>query len=166
MNPDVIARELPLGRDGRPDVLAAGRRAVQAREQLVADRESLAIETTLSGRGELDFATRAKLAGYELRLFYIGLGGVALSVERVALRVSEGGHDVPRADLFRRFDRSLANLPVALELADRAYVFENSGLQRRLVLARINGRTRVVPRRLPPWLEAAVPPDLRDPSSA
>jgi len=87
-----------------------------------------------------------------------------LSVERVALRVSDGGHDVPRADLFRRFNRSLANLPVTLGLADRAYIFENSSLRRRLVLARVNGRTRVVSSRLPAWVEAAIPPELRDPT--
>lgn len=160
MNPDVIARALPPGLDGGLDVLAAGRQAVRDRERLLAAGESLAIETTLSGRGELEFAERAKVLGFELRLFYVGLQRVALSVERVALRVSDGGHDVPRADLFRRFDRSVANLARAIHLADRAYVLENSGLERRLVVARVNGRTRVVSSRLPAWVSKALPPDV------
>ena len=139
MNPDVIARTLPPGRDGGLDVLAAGRQAVRERERLLTAREAVAIETTLSGRGELAFAARA---------------------------VAEGGHDVPRADLLRRFDRSLANLEGAMRLADRAYVLENSGLRRRLVLARVDGRTRVLSRRLPDWVERAIPAELRTPDPA
>ena len=165
VNPDVIARGLPARPDGTPDVLAAGRLAIVERERLLRARVSFAIETTLSGRGEVDFAGRAKAEGFELRMFFVGLVRVELSVERVALRVSDGGHDVPRPDLVRRFERSLANLPRIAGLADRLYVFENSGLRRRLVLARTDGRTRVLSRRVPGWLARALPPDLLGPEA-
>jgi len=36
---------------------------------------------------------------------------VAVCLDRIARRVSEGGHDVPRADVERRFAHSLANFP-------------------------------------------------------
>ena len=161
VNPDEIARTLPPARDGGVDVLGAGRIALQERERRVGARESFAVETTLTGRGELALIARAKEAGYAVRLFYVGLDDLALSVDRVATRVAAGGHDVPRADLFRRFDRSRGNLAEALRLADRAFVLDNSGQRRRLVLVRDDGRTRVISRRLPVWVEAAVPLDLR-----
>lgn len=162
VNPDEIARTLPPARDGGVDVLAAGRLALQDRERHLAGRTSFAVETTLTGRGELSLIARAKDIGYVLRLFYVGLDDLALSVDRVATRVAAGGHDVPRADLFRRFDRSRGNLAEALRLADRAFVLDNSGQRRRLVLVRSDGRTRIVSRRIPAWVEAAIPPELRD----
>lgn len=166
VNPDEIARTLPPARDGGVDVLGAGRIALQERERRVSARESFAVETTLTGRGELALIARAKEAGYAVRLFYVGLDDLALSVDRVATRVAAGGHDVPRADLFRRFDRSRGNLAAALRLASRAFVLDNSGERRRRVLVRNDGRTRVVTRRLPPWVATAVPPDLREPAQA
>jgi predicted ABC-type ATPase len=42
-------------------------------------------------------------------------------------RVQHGGHDVPERDIRRRYGRSLRNLPAALELADEAVVFDNTG---------------------------------------
>jgi predicted ABC-type ATPase len=84
-----------------------------------------------------------------------------MSAVRVAQRVSEGGHDVPTADILRRFSRSLANLPLALDIADRAWVFDNSGRRRRLVLARRRQDVRRLAAPLPAWVEAAIPPRLR-----
>lgn len=164
VNPDDIARTRPPALDGGVDVLTAGRVAVELRERYLRARESFAIETTLTGRGELSLIARANDAGYAISLYYVGLDDLALSVRRVATRVASGGHDVPRADLFRRFDRSRSNLAEALRLADRAFVLDNSGQRRRLVLVRSGGRARIVSRRVPPWVEAAVPADLRAPA--
>lgn len=166
VNPDEIAKALPPGRDGGPDVLAAGRAAIYERDQHIAAGRSFAIETTLTGRGELALMARANDAGYAIRLYYVGLDDLALSVRRVATRVAAGGHDVPREDLFRRFDRSRGTLAEALRLAERAYVFDNSGLSRRLVLARMDGRTRVVSSRVPAWVSNALAPEILTPDTA
>jgi len=51
----------------------------------------------------------ARAAGYEVRLCYLWLPSVAMSLRRVRQRVRKGGHDVPEADLRRRF---LPSLPI------------------------------------------------------
>ena len=80
-----------------------------------------------------------------------------LSAARVADRVAQGGHDVPLDAIARRFPASLANLPRALELADRAYIFDNSEERRRLLLRGEEGRVRWRAADLPSWLREAVP---------
>ena len=162
VNPDEIAKTLPPGRDGGADVLAAGRLALDERERHLTAGRSFAVETTLTGRGEIALMSRAVGTGYVIRFYYVGLDDLALSVRRVAGRVAAGGHDVARADLFRRFERSRANLPEALRLADRAFILDNSSERRRLVLVRVEGRTRRVLSRLPAWVARALPPDLLD----
>jgi predicted ABC-type ATPase len=44
----------------------------------------------------------------------------------VAARVSSGGHDVPEADILRRYQRSMENLPKAAALVDLLSVHDNS----------------------------------------
>ncbi len=105
---------------------------------------------------------RAAAAGYKVTLVYVGLASVQQSAARVGERVRRGGHDVPGADVRRRYERSLANLPEALTIAARAYVLDNSGQRHRLVLAREQDRVKHVARELPTWVERAVPSHLRD----
>ena len=62
-----------------------------------------------------------------MRLIYIALATPDLHVERVQLRFSRGGHDVPDDDIQRRYARSMANAPSAIGMADVAEVLDNSG---------------------------------------
>jgi len=57
----------------------------------------------------------------------LSLPSVALALQRIAVRVRQGGHDVPRADVVRRFRRSLKNFQVLYQdLPDRWYLYDNS----------------------------------------
>jgi predicted ABC-type ATPase len=42
-------------------------------------------------------------AGYYVTLFFLEIPTAEIAVQRVALRVSQGGHDIPEADIRRRF---------------------------------------------------------------
>lgn len=76
------------------------------------------------------------------------------SIKRVAQRVAEGGHNVPEEDIRRRYARSLANLPVALEQADRTLIFDNSTQAgHRQVLTIENGIVTQKARKLPEWVK-------------
>lgn len=68
----------------------------------------------------------AKHAGFEIVVVYVALETVELHVERVRVRKSRGGHDVPGEDIRRRYIRSLANAPKALQIADRGLVLDNT----------------------------------------
>ena len=68
------------------------------------------METTLSGRTYRLLLRQAKEAGYATHLDFLVLPSVEDSIHRVANRVVQGGHNVPEADLRRRFQLGLQNL--------------------------------------------------------
>lgn len=156
INPDDIARD---STDGDP--AAAGRLAVAGRRDLLRREASFGIETTLSGVGVLRFIASAKACGYRVMLIYVGVNAPELSRLRVIGRVADGGHDVPEADVFRRYITSMSNLAAALDLAERAWVVDNSGRGRRLLLHRDDSRVRFMSRHMTNWAMAAIPERLR-----
>jgi len=68
----------------------------------------------------------ARLGGFEIILIYIGTESVEINLARIRNRVLAGGHDVPEADVRRRYLRSFGNLPIAIKRADHAILFDNS----------------------------------------
>lgn len=115
-----------------PETVAfsAGRIMLKRLQDLVAAHVSFAFESTLSSRSFAPFLASCKAKGYRVEVFYVALPSAELAVNRVALRVKLGGHNVPTVDVKRRFERSLHNLfTLYLPLADRWTVLDNaSGL--------------------------------------
>src|SRR5712691_5972786 len=108
LNADLLAAGLsPL----RPDRMGArsARLLLTRWRELVKERRDFAFESTLSGLTYATMLQRARAAGYGVRLCYLWLPSVAVSLRRVRQRVKKGGHDVPEADLRRRFGPSLRN---------------------------------------------------------
>ena len=91
-------------------------------------------------------------------MVYIGLGSPDLAIQRVRERVSQHGHNVPAADIRRRYRRGLSNLAIVYELADRLVVLDNSSVRKRIkrVLEVSRGSVVFRQRRLPKWLSAAL----------
>jgi predicted ABC-type ATPase len=50
-----------------------------------------------------------KAAGYRIEMVYLRLASPQLALRRIAARVKQGGHDVPRADVLRRYHRGWKN---------------------------------------------------------
>ena len=141
VNPDFIARD-QFGDWNSPDsVLKAARRAAEIREQCLSEGKSLAFETVLSAPDKVDFIHRAKIAGYFVRLFFVGTDDPSINAKRVAMRVMEGGHDVPIGKIISRYAKSLANCSLIAKIADRSYLYDNSveGEQARLLFRVANG---------------------------
>ena len=93
----------------------------------------------MSHPSKVDILLRAKQAGFFVQLFFIGTEDPQISADRVALRVAQGGHDVPRDRIAPRWFRTMSQLFDAIQASDRAFVFDNtpSGIDvgRRLVFA-------------------------------
>lgn len=106
---------------------SAGRAALVRARELMRSGTTFAMETTLAGRAHLALAAEARAAGISFGLLYFAVPDVEICLARVARRVTEGGHDVPEADVRRRFARSAANLATYARLADRWRVFDNRG---------------------------------------
>ena len=98
-----------------------------------SDREA-AFESTLSGVSYAARLERWKAAGYRIEILFLSLSSPQLALRRVAARVRHGGHDVPRADLLRRFTRGWSNFHrIYRPLADAWTVYDNSGAVPRLL---------------------------------
>lgn len=106
LNPDELV-ESTEGNGAAFTALRAAKLHITQRDSLIARGESFAIETTLSGRSTLSFLRRAKQAGYEMRIAYVFVDNPQLCMDRIALRVRAGGHDVPEDLVRRRFSVSM-----------------------------------------------------------
>ena len=150
VNADVFVREL------RIEPYAAARIAGSIRDELVRQRESFVFETVFSDPvGEkLAFLKSAAQTGYNTILCFIGTAGPLVSEERVSMRVSQGGHDVPSKKLEERFPRALVNLKAALRELPTVLVFDNNDLRTpfRLVATVLSRRIAKLQKPVPRWL--------------
>ncbi len=133
VNADLIAGGLsPL----RPDLAArrAGRLVLIELSRLVKARKDFAFESTLSGRTYLRLLNRWKSSGYQIEIVFLSLPSAQLALQRIANRVRQGGHDVPRADVIRRFRRSWNNFQTLYKpLANIWSAYDNSETSPRLL---------------------------------
>lgn len=90
--------------------IEASRLMLDCVRQMVAKRMSFAVETTLAGRAYLRMIREWQSFGYQVELIFLQLPSAEMAVERVRHRVAQGGHDIPEADIRRRFDRGVYNL--------------------------------------------------------
>ncbi|HEU5193887.1 MAG TPA: zeta toxin family protein [Methylomirabilota bacterium] len=128
-NPDAAARRI---REHTPAISQAeansaawhqGRRLL---ERAIAERATFAFETTLGGVTMTALLERALAEGLDVRVWYMGLGSPELHVARVRARVARGGHDIPEADIRRRFHDGRLNLVRLLPRLTELRVYDNS----------------------------------------
>ena len=151
VNADVLARELGI------DAFRAAEMAGALREKLFEQHESFVFETVFSDPvgDKLSFLQRAAGAGYNVILCFIGISGPAMSEERVTMRVTQGGHDVPAEKLAARFPRTLENLKKSIRTLPRVFVFDNSDLSDpyRQIAIFHNGEADFLSESLPAWMQ-------------
>src|SRR5271155_1333387 len=100
VNADEIARGLsPFNAEGV--AMQAGRIMLERMKALVDAGEDFTFETTLASRSFAPFIRNARAHGYKTHLVFLWIADAAVSVDRVALRVSRGGHHIPE-DVIRR----------------------------------------------------------------
>lgn len=88
--------------------------------ELAVSGSSFAFESTLSSRTFSVFLKKFKAQGYRINLCYVSLDSIALTQERVALRVKMGGHHIPPGVIARRYGLSIQNIrDLYLQLTDK-----------------------------------------------
>ena len=95
INPDIIAQEKFGDWNSQEAIIKAANHAQQMREKCLTDMRSMAFETVFSTVEKVQFVQRAKKAGFFIRLFFICTNDPSINAQRVAIRILEGGHDVP-----------------------------------------------------------------------
>jgi predicted ABC-type ATPase len=124
------------------------------RRSWLAQRGSFTFETVMSNRDKIDLLAEARRLGYRTYLYYVCTEAPLINQRRIANRVRDGGHDVPVEKILPRYERSLALLPEAIRLCNRAYLFDNSGQSNRMFAEFESGQPNNITANVPEWFQA------------
>ena len=103
--------------------------------RFVSNRETFAVESTLSGKTYLALLKNASRRGFRIYLHYLCLPNPTVAIARVRECVKKGGHNVPVADIRRRFTRSRAHfISDYAPLADRWAVWDSRPIPPKLIV--------------------------------
>ena len=128
-NPDEAARRIResdprLGqREANGLAWNEGRRLL---ERAIAERLDFAFESTLGASTIPRLLAQAADEGAELWVWFVGLDSAEKHLARVRSRVKAGGHDIPEADIRRRWEMSRQNLVALMPKVTRLWVYDNS----------------------------------------
>ena len=128
-NPDEAARLIRKANPRLTQAEANGAGWQQGRrllERAIAEKLDFALETTLGAATIPKLLGAAADGGAEVRIWYAGLDTAERHIARVKARVRKGGHDIPEADIRRRFDNSRLNLIHLLPKLAALRVYDNS----------------------------------------
>ena len=133
VNADLIAAGLSAL---KPEIAAvtSGRVFLAEIDRLAAGGAIFAFETTFSGRAYAARLAKWKLAGYRIEIVYLKIDSPQIGLKRIASRVKEGGHGIPRDVVLRRFARSWTNfVGIYRPLANAWSVYDNSQAEPQLL---------------------------------
>ena len=142
VNADELAAEMGVG------AYEAAELAASLRAGLVSQRESFVFETVLSDPVGAKVAELVETGrnGMHVVVVFIRVDSPETSKQRVAMRVMQGGHDVPDEKLEARFQRTLANLERAIKVLPVVIIFNNTDLARPFQLEAVYEKARrIVP---------------------
>lgn len=126
VNADEIAKGLsPF----QPEKVAieSGRIMLNRIKELMKQNIDFAFETTLASKTYKHLVTEAQTSGYFVTLLFFWLDSVDLAIERVKIRVSQGGHSIPEETIRRRYISGIDNLTkIYLPICDYWMIYDNS----------------------------------------
>ena len=127
VNADEIARGLsPFAAEGVS--IEAGRIMLKRIDELIAEKKDFAFETTLASRSFTTLIKRAEGEGYRVTLLFFWLDSVEAAIDRVTTRVSEGGHNIPKDVIQRRYHAGIKNLfELYIPICNSWVLVDNSG---------------------------------------
>ncbi len=145
VNVDLIAGGLsPF--DPERAALKAGRIMLEQIHSLGNRGLDFGFETTLSGKSYLRLLNELKQRkDYNIHLFFLWINSIKLALERIELRVQQGGHDIPEAVVRRRFNKGISNFFHFFQpVVDRWIIFNNSGDVPEVIAFEESGKLEIV----------------------
>ncbi len=129
INPDLLTARLKVAEN--LDQIAANLAAVQRIEawldKSIEVHQTIGVETVLSSPKYRRLVEKAKAHGFEICFVYVYVASADIQLERIKARVAKGGHAVPPDKVVQRRGRSFEQMPWFFNMADRAWIFDNSG---------------------------------------
>ena len=93
---------------------------------MVENGDDFAFETVFSTYGKVEFLIEAKKRGYKLISNFITTRDANINIDRVAIRASKGGHDVPADKIKSRYYKAMEQLKYLFDISDELYIYDNS----------------------------------------
>jgi predicted ABC-type ATPase len=142
LNADEIAKGLaPLHPESMQ--LTASKLMIQRLKEFLKQDKNFAFETTAAGTNYIKYLQEAKERNYQINLLFLWLSSPELAVKRVQQRVAQGGHNIPKDTIIRRYHLGLKNLfKYYLDIADSVMIIDNS-LSGRLVFEKLNNSLKI-----------------------
>jgi len=112
----------------RDDMLqiAASRKALKVIGECIEKKRSFNQETTLPTATIVRQIRKAREAGYQIRLYFVGVENYQTAIKRVRSRVEKGGHGIDEKLIRQRFERLPETLHDVLPLVDSAFFYDNT----------------------------------------
>lgn len=107
------------------DRIKGGKLAIERIEDCLRKGVNFTQETTLSGVRTLKTIRKARELNYFIRLYYVGVSSSDESIKRIKNRVEKGGHDIPSADVERRYNKRFEDLAKVLHYCNEVRFFDN-----------------------------------------
>ena len=144
VNADLIAAGLsPFNPESQ--AIMAGRLMLERIENLASSKTTFGFETTLGGRTHAARLRDLKANfAYQTSMFFIWLPSVELAIARVATRVREGGHNIPRQTIIRRYHQGIRNFSSLYQpVLDEWYVYDGSNQPASAIVGQQRGKRLV-----------------------
>jgi predicted ABC-type ATPase len=144
VNVDLIAKGLSPFTPERA-ILQAGRIMLEQIHSLGNRGIDFGFETTLAGKTYLKLLNELKQKGYSIHLFFLWIKSVKLALERIELRVQQGGHSIPEATVRRRFRRGIFNFFHKYQpIVDSWVIFDNSEDIPKMIAFKESGKLEIL----------------------
>lgn len=141
INADEIARGLA---PQHPEnmALTASKLMIKRLKELLAAGKNFAFETTAAGTNYAKHLKLAKSKGYVINLTFLWLPTPRQAVKRVAQRVKQGGHYVPKETIIRHYYSGIKNLMnLYLPISDSAIIVDTSTGQAEIVASKNHNKS-------------------------
>ena len=126
VNSDEFAKSLSPFNPGAASI-AASRYMLRKIYYLLENNKDFSVETTLATRSLVGIINEARKRSYTITVLYLWLKSPEMAVQRVAARVSAGGHNIPEDVVRRRYFMGLNYLfNTYIPICDRWVLADNS----------------------------------------
>lgn len=144
VNVDLIAKGLSPFTPERA-MLQAGRIMLEQIHSLGNRGIDFGFESTLAGKTYVKLLNELKQKGYSIHLFFLWIKSVKLALERIELRVQQGGHSIPEATVRRRFRRGILNFFHEYQpIVDSWVIFDNSEAIPKMIAFKESGKLEIL----------------------
>ena len=128
-NPDEVAKQLMTKKpeltleEANSQAWTLGKKML---ELAISHNDDYTFESTLGGNTITRILLEAAKKGTEITIIFCGLESAELHIERVAARVSKGGHHIPETKIRQRWLDSIENMMKLIMVCKNVSVFDNT----------------------------------------